>query len=103
MFASLIKTTGVAALAVGLALAGAIVTPADAAVRHSTGGVHSTSIHSAGIQRGSIHGGNRGYAGRNYRGHGAGYGGYGYGYGDGFAYSCPSFPHRASCQPVLLI
>lgn len=92
MFASLTKRAFFAAFAVGMALAGSVVTPADAAVRHNAGGVHS-----AGIQRGNLHGENCGYAGRNDRGHGGGYGGYGgngygYGYGNGFGYSCPSFP-----------
>ncbi len=36
------------------------------------------------------------YAGRNYRGHGAGYGGYdyghGYGYDNGFGFGCPLLP-----------
>lgn len=90
MFASLTKTAAVAALAFGLALAGPVVTSADAAMRHGAGTVHGAGVHNAGVQRGRLHGGNRGYAGANHGGHREryGYGGYGYGYG----YGCPLFP-----------
>jgi hypothetical protein len=102
MFASLKKMTAVAALAVGLALAGFVVTPADAAIRHDAGGAHSTGAHGARVhitvfQRGSFRARNRGYVSGNYRGHGAGYGGYDNdyrpAYGDnGYGYGCPLFP-----------
>ena len=92
MFASLTKTAAVATLAVGMAYAGLVVTPADAAMRHGAGGAHGAAVHSAGLQRGSSHRGNRGYAGGNYGGYGGGYGA-GYGdYGYGYGYGCPLSP-----------
>jgi hypothetical protein len=45
MFISLTKTATAAALTVGLALAGAVVTPADAAMRHGSGGFHGAGVH----------------------------------------------------------
>ncbi len=72
MLVSLTKTTAAAAFAVGLALAGPVVSPADAVMR--TGGGHGGGSHGGGF-----HGGGGGYAGGAYGG--GGYGGYGYGYG----------------------
>jgi hypothetical protein len=69
MLVSLTKTTAAAAFAVGLALAGAVVSPADAAMRHGGGG----SSHGGGIQHSNFRGG-------GHRGHGGGYGGYAEGY-----------------------
>jgi uncharacterized membrane protein len=93
MFASLSNKAAVAALALGLALAGPVVSPADAAVRHGGGGSHVT-----GVQHGSYHGWHHGYAGRGY------YGGYGYGYGGygGYGYGCPLFPVAVVLGPFCL-
>ena len=89
MLVSLTKTTAAAAFAVGLALAGLVVSPADAVMR--TGGGHGGGFHGRG---GGFHGGGGryagggyggGYGGGGYGGYGGGYGGYGYGYGYGAA------------------
>ena len=56
MLVSLTKTTAAAAFAVGLALAGLVVSPADAVMR--TGGGHGGGSHGGGF-----HGGGGGYAG----------------------------------------
>jgi hypothetical protein len=84
----LTKTATAAALAVGLVLAGSVVTPADAGMRNGSG------FHGGG---GGFHGGSSlrsghgGYGARyagGYGGYGGGgYGGYGYGYG-----GCPLSP-----------
>jgi hypothetical protein len=68
------KTTVAAAFAVGLALAGAVVFPADAAMRHGCGS-HGGGSHGA-IQRGNFRGGGSGHGG-GYGGYARGYGGYG--------------------------
>ena len=93
MLVSLTKTTAAAAFAVGLALAGLVVSPADAVMR--TGGGHGGGFHGGGgfhvvaalpwrwrplcrrrlwwwLRR------------RWYGGYGGGYGGYGGGYGYGY-------------------
>jgi hypothetical protein len=84
MLVSLTKTTAAAAFAVGLALAGLVVSPADAVMR--TGGGHGGGSHGGGFHgggggyAGGAYGGG-GYGGGGYGGYGGGYGGYGYGYG----------------------
>ena len=109
MFTSLTKTAATAALAVGLALAGSAVSPADAAMRAGGGhggggggfhgggggfhggggggfrggggGFHGGGggLHGGGHYAGGGYGG--GYGGGGYGGYGYGDGGYGYGYG----------------------
>ena len=82
MLVSLTKTTAAAAFAVGLALAGLVVSPADAVMR--TGGGHGGGFHGGGGRyAGGGYGG--GYGGGGYGGYGGGYGGYGGGYGYGAA------------------
>jgi hypothetical protein len=83
MLVSLTKTTVAATFAVGLALAGAVVSPADAAMRQGGGGSHGGGSH-GGIQHGNSRDG-------GHRGHGGGYGGYAGGYG-GYRGGCPLSP-----------
>jgi hypothetical protein len=83
MLVSLTKTTVAVAFAVGLALAGAVVSPADAAMRQGGGGSHGGGAH-GGVQHGNFRGG-------GHRGHGGGYGGYAGGYG-GYGGGCPLSP-----------
>ena len=84
MLVSLTKTTVAAAFAVGLALAGAVVSPADAAMHQGGGASHGGGSH-GGIQHGNFRGGG------GHRGHGGGYGGYAGGYG-GYGGGCPLSP-----------
>ena len=102
MFISSTKTAAAAVFAVGLALAGSVISPANAQMRtgggHAaggggfhgasgggfhggsggSGGFHSASGGSFHSGNGSFHGGGH-YAGGGYGGYGGGYGGYGYG------------------------
>jgi BA14K-like protein len=106
MFISSTKTAAAAAFAVGLALAGSVISPANAQMR--TGGGHAAGgggFHGGsgggggfhGASGGGFHSGNGGfhggghYAGGGYRGgYGGGYGGYGGGYG-GYGYGGAAF------------
>jgi BA14K-like protein len=89
MFTSLTKTAAATAFAVGLALAGSVASPADAAMRagggHGGGGFHGGGggFHGGG---GGFHGGGGGFHGGGGGFHGGGHsagGGYNGGYGGG--------------------
>jgi hypothetical protein len=95
MFASIVRTAAVAALASGLALAAPVVSPADAAIRNG-GGFHGGGFHGGGAFHGGGFRGGRWHGGGYYGGYGGfvGYGCpyYGYGYGYRYGYRCGPFP-----------
>ncbi|MGD0720341.1 MAG: hypothetical protein ABR970_04750 [Roseiarcus sp.] len=94
-FASIARTAAVAAFAAGLALAGPVVSSADAAIRNG-GGFHGGGFHGAGAFHGGGFRGGRWHGGGYYGGYGGfvGYGCpyYGYGYGYPYGYRCGPFP-----------